>query len=52
MVLRHAHHTLPTRQHGLDHADQEYVYLPCLADRNHELRCCTTVVYYCCTVLL
>ena len=35
-VLDHADYTAPTRQHELDHTDQEY--LPCLANlSDHEL---------------
>ena len=42
-VLHHAGYTAPTRQHELDHTDhtdhtdQEYIYLPCLEDLDHEL---------------
>ena len=35
-VLDHAGCTAPTQQHEVDHADQE-IYLPCLADVDHEL---------------
>ena len=49
VVLDHAHYTAPTRQHELDHTvhtdhtDQEHIYLPCLADLDREVYCCTLV---------
>ena len=42
-VLDHAVFVAPTRKHELDHTDhtdytdQEYIYLPSLADLGHEL---------------
>ena len=33
----HTGYAVPTRQHKLDHTDQESIYLPCLADQNHEV---------------
>ena len=35
-VLDHADYTAPTRQRELDHA-RTGIYLPCLADLDHEL---------------
>ena len=34
--LDQAGYTAPTRQHELDHTDQVPIYLPCLADLDHD----------------
>ena len=35
--LDHASYTAPARKHELDYTDQEQMYLPYLADLDHEL---------------
>ena len=35
-AIDHAGYTAPTRQHELDHTDQEFIYLSALKDLDHH----------------
>ena len=43
-MLDHANYKAPTRRHELDHTDytdrtdNDFIYLPCLADLEHDVR--------------